>query len=310
MRKIRLLFLIMLVFAQISRAETDYAKMPANQLDESIIMAVRRGCSDEVQKLLLAGADGNQTITYDAGMRDWDVNITTTLLEYAAKKGYVDIVKALKLKAKSDDINKALILAAEAGYAAVVKELVQAKPKKDTIDKALVLAANAGNVSVVIELIKAGANVNHADEQGYTAFIGIITYPYKTTEAWKKIRAEAAECLLKAGVDVNYVNKSPDGDTPLIRAIKNHDIDAVKIILNTPGINVNRANNYGSTPLIVALNHIRTSYISGRNDQYNDCVNSQKIVEMLLNTPGVDLNHVNKRGDTAFKLLQEMKSRR
>ena len=56
MRKIRLLFLIMLVFAQISRAEIDYAKMSANQLDESIIMAVRRGCSDEVQKLLLAGA--------------------------------------------------------------------------------------------------------------------------------------------------------------------------------------------------------------------------------------------------------------
>jgi len=293
--------LLLLAFAHVNSSSV-------NELNEALIIAVKRGSNDEVQKLVQAGANGNQQITYDAGMRDWDVNTTTTLLEYAAKHGYADIVKELKVKAKNDDINAALIVAAEAGYPDVIRELIQAKPKMSTINTALILAAKAGNLSVVKELIKAGANVNHTDEHGITALIGIIRHStYKKTEAWKKVRAEAIQDLLNAKANVNQADKLVDGDTALIVAIKKHDIDAVQILLKAPKINVNYANNNGDTPLIVALNYIQTTYISGRNDEYNNCVNSQKILEIMLNTSGINRHHVNKKGDTAVKLLEKLR---
>lgn len=306
-KKVGLLVLVMLSFAQVNSTAEDYSKMSANELNEALIIAVKKGSSDETQKLLRAGANGNQKITYDAGMRDWDVDITTTLLEYAVKHGYVDIVKELIVKAKNDDINAALILAAKEGYQDVVRELIQAKPKISAINTALISSAKAGRPNAVKELIKAGANVNHTDEHGCTALIEIIGYStYKKTEAWKKIRAEAVQDLLKARANVNQADKLRDGDTALIRAIKNHDIDAVQILLKAPGINVNCANNNGDTPLIVALKYIQTTYISGRNDQYDACLNSQKILEILLQAPGINPHHVNKNGDTAIKLLGQI----
>ncbi len=326
MKKVRLLVLVMLGFAQVSGTAADYPKMSANELNEALIIAVKKGSSDDVQKLVRSGANVNQKITYTkSNYDDYDSDITCTLLEYAAKNGYVDIVKELIQKLKNDDINTALILAAEEGHANVVRELVQAKPKVDVINTALISSArnfpgittnpSSGRrdrtalkdyLNVIKELIKAGANVNHANEYGNTALIEIIECSLYT-EAQKNNRVEIIQALLKAKANVNHANKL--SDTALIRAIQKHDFDAVQILLKTPGINVNYADKNGNTALIIALQCIEYTYVAGNNEQYNNCLNSQKILEILLQTPGINPHHVNKNGDTAIMLFEKLKSR-
>ena len=146
MAKAGLLVLVMLSFAQVSSASAaaeDYSKMSAKELNEALIIAVTKGSSDEVQKLIKAGADVNQKITYTKrNYDDYDSHITYTYLEYAAKHGCVDIVKELiRTKVKNLPINTALILAAEEGHTNVVQELVQAKPTVDALNTALIFAA-------------------------------------------------------------------------------------------------------------------------------------------------------------------------
>ncbi len=322
MKKVGLLVLVMLGFAQVSSTAADYSKMSANELNEALIIAVKKGSSDEVQKLVRSGANINQKITYTkSNYDDYDSVITCTLLEYAAKHGYVDVVKELKVKAKNDDINTALILAAEEGHENVVRELVQAKPKVDAINRALISAAKnfpgitahlatgrlertalKDYLNVIKELIKAGAHVNYTDAWGNTALIEVIECSLYT-EAQKKDRAEIIQALLEAKANVNHANKK--GDTALIRAIQKHDFDAVQILLKTPGININYADNNGDTALMVAFKCVRYTYVDGDNKQRNNCRNSQNILEMLMQTPGIDRHHVNKNGDTAIKLAKK-----
>ena len=335
----------MLGFAQISSTALDYSKMSANELNEALIVAVKNGSYDEVQKLVRAGANGDQNITYTKShYDDYDSKITCSLIKYASRNGYVDIVKELiKAKPKIDDINEALIFAAQEGHANVVRELIQAddnvnggggllgffksffnvsRPNKSHLDIALIRAAEAfpgitthlatgkpnysdlkNHLDVIKLLIQAGAQVNHTNEFGNTALIKVIQCSLYTEEQ-KKARAEIIQVILKAGANVNHANK--EGDTALIRAIKEHDLDAVQILLKTPGININYADNNGNTALIIALQYIKTTYIPGNNKEYNNCLNSQKILETLLQIPGINPHHVNKKGDTAIKLLEKV----
>ncbi len=196
----------MIAVAQLSCAAEDCSKMSANELSEAFIRSVKKNSSSEVQKLLRAGADVNQKTTYMKSFRDWDdVEITCTVLEYAAKYGYVDTVKVLiQHKIKNDAINEALIVAAKKGHTDVVRELLQAKPTVDTINVAMILAAEKGNANVIKELIKAGANVNHTDRFGSTALIRVIECShYKDTQRKNRV----IQVLLEAKASLNPANK-------------------------------------------------------------------------------------------------------
>jgi len=343
MKKVGLLALVILGFAQVSGTVEDYSKMSVDELNKALIEAVRKDSADDVKCLLEAGADVNQNITYTKrNYDDYDSEITYTLLEYAAKRnlvdivkqflqakakaanrGYIDMVKECILgKAKDKDLDRPLIIAAEEACTDVVRELAQANPTIDAINIALMSAvknfpgittnASTGSryrtalndyLHVIKELIKAGADVNHTDEYGNTALIKIAQCELYTEEQ-RQDRAEIIQALLQAKANVNHANK--EGNTALIVAINGHDIDAVQMLLKVPGININYANNDGDTALIIAIRRIQTSYISGRTDEYNACVNSQNIVKMLLETPGINPHHANKKGDTAIKLLKKM----
>lgn len=235
MKKVGLLVLIMLGFAEICIIAEDYSKMSAHELDEALIAAVKKGSYDEVQKLLKEGANPDQNITYTkSNYDDYDTVITCTLLAYAAQCGYTDIVKEfvriklakrgymdiikgfVGIRTKDDDIDEALILAAKKGHVGVVKELVRARPTVDALNIALISAAenfpgitanpSSGSryrialkdyLPVIKELINAGADVNYVDGFGNTALIEVIGSDLYT-EAQKGDRAKIIEVFLKA----------------------------------------------------------------------------------------------------------------
>lgn len=320
MKKIGLSILIMLSFALVGSTAADALTMSPYELNKALIAAVKKGSAEEVQKLVRAGANVDQTISDTETAGDCDWNISYTLLEYAAKRNYVDIVKEfIRIKAKNDDINKALVIAAEKGYAAVVRELGQAAPKVDALNRALLAAACECWASVITELIKVGADVNYADEYGDTALIKVVRYPVytKTYHKYrdKTSRSKAIQELIEAGADVGHANKA--GSTPLVKAVENHDFDTVQILLQVPQMTsgpyfgfgtkpINYANKDGNTALIRAVQCIQSTYVSGDTAQYDRCRNSQRIVEKLLQTPGIDPHHANKKGDTALTLLKKM----
>lgn len=347
MKKILLLVLVMFCFVQASGASQDstaenYSKMSANELVKAFVTAVTENNQAAVKNFIQIGVNVNQKVTYtQIHYDDYDSHITCSVLEYAARRGYTNIVKELmKANPEIDDINEALITAAEHGKAGVVRELIQINAEsywkqiwsfvnsfvnysnKEALNIALIRAAeefpgitvhaatgkrNTRNLENYLDVIKlliqAGANVNYTDKWGDTPLIKLIKKSLYTEEQ-KKDRAEIIQVMLKAGANVNHANK--EGDVALVVAIKNHDFDAVQILLQTPNININYANNNGDTPLIIAVRCIQRTYIVGNDEQYNACLHSQKIVEKLLETPGVNPHHANKKGDTAIKLLKQV----
>lgn len=327
MKKCGLLVLVILCFAQINSTIVDYATMSQQELNTAFKEAVRNGSLEEVQKLVQAGADIRQKVTYTVShYDDYDREVTCTYLEYAAKHNLVDVVKVLmQLSFEQDEINTALIVAAQEGNAGVVKELIKAKPSVDAINRAVIVAAKKfpgitahkatgrlhwdalkGYWPVIKELIEAGAHGDYVDDFGRTALI-IIASCSLYSEAQKKHRAEIIQALLKAKANVNHVDKN--GETALIKAIQKHSSDAVEILLQVPGINLNYVDNNGNTALIIAVQSIQTSYIAGREDQLNACKNSQYVAKVVLEavvkTPGNNLHHVNKNGDTAVGLIKK-----
>jgi ankyrin repeat protein len=236
----------------------------------------------------------------------------------ASRKGHVDVVRAL-IKAGAD-VNHAdrgdtaLCEASRGGHVDVVKELIRAGADVDHVGilgTALIGASRTGYVDVIKELIKAGADVNFTNEYGGdTALIQASIRGY----------ADVVRELIKAGAHVNLTNKN--GDTALMCAIKNHHFDVVQSILQSPefhtGIwqrikdlfsdsgtkSINYADKDGNTALILAIQRVRCSY--SNNQEYNICVNSQNIINALLQTPGINLHHVNKNGDTAITLLEKL----
>jgi ankyrin repeat protein len=298
----------------------DFSKISAKELDEAFITALKKGHSDEVKKLIAAGANVNQKLNYLKEDYDCAYNVTGTPLEYAEEHGHTEIIKALiQAGCKIDDINNALISAAETGHLNIVKELLKASGinvnyKNERADTPLITAIKKGHLGIVKELIQAGANVNDVDRYGNTPLIIAVDHACplsqfsqqaqeKFVSRWEQ-RAEIIQILLKKKANVNHTNK--DGNTALMQAIENHDFNTVQNILQTPGININQVNNNGDTALIIAIKYVQYSYIDGNMQQYHSCINSQNILEELLQIPGINLFHSNKNGDTAIELLKNL----
>ena len=76
MKKVGLLVLVMLSFAQVA-GTADYSKMSPNELDKALIIAVEEGSYEKVQKLVPTGANVNGEITLTGshgsgeGCMDW-----------------------------------------------------------------------------------------------------------------------------------------------------------------------------------------------------------------------------------------------
>jgi ankyrin repeat protein len=197
------------------------------------------------------------------------------------------------------------------------------KMSPSELNEALDIAIHKGYLDVVEELIKGGADVNYVDERGDTPLIIAVKHARPTAEfspqaqeqarsRWSE-RLQIIKTLLKAGAKVNHVNKT--GTTALMEAVREHDLNTVQSLLQVPEMTtgsyfgfgakpINYADEDGNTALILAVKSVCYLYID--NQEYNICKNSQKIIEELLKTPGIDAHHVNNNGETAIKLLQEL----
>jgi ankyrin repeat protein len=106
---------------------------------------------------------------------------------------------------------------------------------------------------------------------------------------------EAVKMILRQpGVDVNI--KSPLGHSPLYHAARNANgsssIETAKLLLQQPGIDVNIRNNWGETPLIIAT-------------LYSSTQSSNEMVQLLLTQPGIDVTATDKSGETALVTAQK-----
>ncbi len=212
-----------------------------------------------VQELLSHRADANARSKIDQDLRQvspepriqWRAPGGLTPLLYAARQGCMECVQAL-IRAKAD-------------------------PNLSDPDgiSPLLIATENFHFDVAVYLIKSGADLNHWDWWGRTplyAAVDLNTLPYggrsdrpslDTTTSLKMI-----ELLLNAGANPNAQlklfppfrqigsDRGADllltvGTTPLLRAAKAGDVDAMKLLL-AHGAKVDLANSLGVTPLMAA----------------------------------------------------------
>lgn len=273
-------------------AAQDCSKMSKVELDAAFILAVKEHRLENIEELIKDGADVNALIPYTTTSGDCDWMVESTALTYAVTKNCPDIVKVL-VKVENN-LNEALDLAIKKGYANVVEEL-----------------------------IKGGADINYVNKDKDTPLIIAVKNARATSEFSLQAQARVAsgwyerrkiiDMLLEKGADVTHVNKY--GRTALMEAVIEHDLNTVKSLLKVPAMTtgsyfgfgtkpINYADQDDNTALILALKNVRYNYIN--NQEYKICINSQKIINELLETLGIDLYHVNNNGETAIMLIEKL----
>ena len=304
--------LLSVVFVQINSkpdnvSQEEYSKTaPLTQLDTDFIEAVKENRLEDVQRLLQEGANVETPIPYVWTEADCDWFIESTALLYAIRYNRPKLVKVL-LKAKG--LDKALN---------VNDTNIERSLNKN---EGLLVAIEEGRLAVVEEFIKGGANINYVDNDGNSPLMKAIRNINSFFEVFKNGQISydselIIEALLKAGASVTHVNKF--GRTALMQAVTLTDLHTVKALLKIPEMTtgkffglgtkpINYADEDGNTALILAVKGIKYEYIN--SEGYNICVNSQEIVKELLNTPGINLYHVNKKGDTAITLLEKVQKK-
>ena len=115
--------------------------------------------------------------------------------------------------------------------------------------------------------------------------------------------------LVKAGVSVNTVD--PYGDPMLVLAVKEKSIKVFDYLLSSPEININKANSYGETPLMMAsingdLEMVKT-LVEGKKADLNKsgwnpllyaCSKGRLEVAKYLVQHGADVNSTSPNGST------------
>lgn len=273
-----------------------------SELNTSFTAAVRGNDVKKVQELLKAGADVNTPIKYIQTSGDCDWDMQTTPLKFALSRNQLEMAKTLLQgkKIPQDLLNQTLNNAVARGAWALVEALLQEGADLNNTD-------NNDQDTPLILAVKNARPLSEFSSQAQARF----------DSGWSS-RKKIIETLLKAGASVRHTNKR--GSTALIEAVKTHDLLTVQELLKHPEMTrgsffgfgqkpINYADEDGNTALIIAVNYIRTMYISGNSQEYMTCLNSQNIVEALLKTPGIDPYHVNKKGETAISLLEREKAK-
>jgi ankyrin repeat protein len=192
------------------------AQVPPSPIDvalyEGLLSAVANKRTDEVRRLLDAGANPNQR---DIAGR--------TALHIAAHMRAADIVRLLvdkgaDVRAFESQRYDAITIAAVNDNAALVKLLIQlgGDPRAITspyAGTALIAAAHLGNDNVVRELVAAGAPIDHVNNLGWTALLEAVILGDGGFRHQTCVRI-----LLEAGANASLPDRN--GATPLGHARK------------------------------------------------------------------------------------------
>jgi ankyrin repeat protein len=260
------------------------------RLSEELFQAAKAGCENILRDLLHSGADPNQPIDSDGTTILMEVSelgdlsivkilveaganvqakshSNDTALQYAASKGFTEIVDYLLPFSTKADQNKAkkllkalqgkadnLVVAAGAGNLDEVRDLIDSGVDINTLGierhNALYAASARGQNRVVQLLIDLGANLDTSGEVSNTPLLEAISH----------YELNIISLLLKAGANPNQ----PDfGNciTPLISAVlRELDDPWITRKLISAGANINQKNRFGSTAIMAAAlsNNIRT----------------------------------------------------
>lgn len=192
-------------------------------------------------------------------------------------------------------------------------------PKPD-INDALILAARYQSTQFIIELLKAGADINYVDQWGRSALRESLYDKEKFALLLKqgadvhinrlgsqclvhlcycKSRVSDVQILIQKGVDINYINDEQgemEGRTPLIASIISGD-EAVFDELLKAGVDINKEDAHGRTPLYWAIDRERRAMIHKLIDTNAGCFYSQK-----------DLNQAKEVDNSVFSQSKVYKS--
>ena len=278
-------------------------------LNQALDDAIRYGSSAIVEELIKEGADLNYINENEDTLLILAVEYVHPLQQYGRRGPRKSTRKVLQ------------ILLNEPKVVATINHV-----NKDG-RTALMEAANRHDLATVQDLLKFpkvstgsffgfGENpINYADKDGNTALILAARDSRYVREKSRKI----IQILLKAGANIAHVNKYDR--TALMEAVEQENLDMVQELLKFSEITtgsffgtgkkpINFADKNGNTALILAVKLVRTSFVYGNNREYkegyNACVSTQKIVDALLKTPGIDPYHANKKGETAIALLEKL----
>ena len=256
----------------------------------SLYTAAQNGDAEKVHLCLNAGADVNWTNEAES---------KNTPLHMAATNGHADCVRLL-LAATGSDVNKAnangetpLSCAAKEGHAECVNLLLAAPGievnSEDKDSQTPLHRAENNNHTECADLIRAaGGKSRRAAILLEQMSISPEQYNSSLYAAVRNRETEKISLLLAAGADVNWANEEESSTTPLVLAAQKGHPECVRLLLNTPEIDVNKANSDDRTPLSFAAEKGIT-----------ECV------RLLLAAPGIDVNKANKDGSTPLAWAAE-----
>uniref|UniRef100_A0A0N5AP23 ANK_REP_REGION domain-containing protein n=1 Tax=Syphacia muris TaxID=451379 RepID=A0A0N5AP23_9BILA len=231
----------------------------------SLIIASGRGFTEIVKQLLTYGAEVNACDKFGS-----------TALIWAARKGFLAVVELLLIAGAEIDAigmysSTALILAVRGNYVNVVELLLSREPNVNVTEQngmsALAIAAREGYSEIVEMLVFAGAYVNVVDRFGNSVLAGAVrSGNVNIVRMLLDKHADENRTPLHLAVDKSYTDmvlailekkpnlelKNKDGDTALLRAVKNRNVALCQLLVSA-GAKISTTDNAGDNPLHLAL---------------------------------------------------------
>jgi ankyrin repeat protein len=281
--------------------ESERKAVDAQELQNQIILAAKRGDSLRVSKLLQLGVDAD-TVDNDG----------VSALLWAAFTGDADTINALlergaHVRTKNPLGSKVLLIYLAEGLVreqkgrtsrgddtrdlskpeGIVSNLIKGGADVNTRDEGrlstpLMWASRSGSLEIVRMLLAAGASIDVKDKQGRTA----LRWAQVAQTDPGRYNSELVNTLIKSGANVNVSDEY--GTTPLILAAKLDLTESVKMLL-AAGAQVNAKDKLGDTALVAAFD----SYYSSHTDSIH---HPTPLTTSTLIKAGADIHAVNSVG--------------